>query len=159
MIEDKESRFGGGKGTGILIPILILLIALLVIVLKFPSQRESQTIQKEEIYFSFDDFHNMIGGNDQLAASQKKKLFNQYVGKYVSWVGEVVRVEKESTGDFILRLKHLPSTQDYDVSVSFDQSQKQRLENIKSGSIISYTGKLFRFDPPSGYFLLDGEIK
>ena len=159
MMGDKKTGFKGTKTTGILIPLLILAVAVLVILFKFPSQRDTPTSQKEEVYFSFDDFHNMIGGNDRLAVSQKKERFSGYVGKYVIWTGEAVGLEKQPSGDFILRVKHLPATQDYDVSVSFDQSRKQALEKIRSGTIISYTGKLFRFEPPSRYFLLDGEIK
>jgi len=159
MIEKKNLRSGETKGTGILIPLLILAVAILVILLKFPSQKEVVTPQKEEIFFSFDDFHNMIGGNDQLAISQKKELFAKYVGKYVNWVGELAGIEEQPSGDFILRIKHLPSARDYDVSVSFDQSQKVKLERIRPGSIIDYTGKLFRFEPPSQYFLLEGKIR
>ena len=159
MIENRDSRSRDTKATGILIPLLILAVALLVILLKFPSQKEVVTPQKEEIFFSFDDFHNMIGGNDQLAISQKKELFAKYVGKYVNWVGEVVELEKQPSGDFILRVKNLPTTKDYDVSLSLDLSHKEKLERIQESSIISYRGKLFRFEPASRYFLLDGEIK
>lgn len=159
MIENRDSRSKDTKATGILIPLLILAVALLVILLKFPSQKEAVTPQKEEVYFSFDDFHNMIGGNDHLAISQKKELFAKYVGRYVNWVGELTRIDRQPSGDFILRIKHLPATQDYDVSLSLDPSHKEKLERIQESSIISYSGRLFRFEPPSKYFLLDGEIK
>lgn len=159
MPKDRDSRFKETKGTQILIPVLILIVAFLVILLKFPSRKDAGTSEKEKIYFSFDDFHNMIGGNDQLPVSQKKELFAGYVGKYVSWVGEVIEIEKEQSGDFILRVKHLQYTEDYDVSVSFDRLQNEELEKIRQGTIITYTGKLFRFEPPARYFLLDGAIK
>jgi hypothetical protein len=156
---DRENRFSSGKGAGILVPLLILVIAVLVILFKFPHREETGIPQKETILFSFDDFHNIIGGNDQINVLQKKKLFSEYVGKYVNWVGEVVKIEKQESGDLILRIKHLPATLDYDVSVSFDSSQKDILEKLSPGSTISYSGKLFRFEPPSRYYLLDGEIK
>jgi len=159
MLKDRDSRFKEAKGIQILIPVLILIIAFLVILFKFPSRKDTGIPEKEVLYFSFDDFHNMIGGNDQLPVSQKKELFSGYVGKYVNWVGEVIEIEEQKSGDFILRVKHLQSTKDYDVSVSFDPSQKEELGNIRQGTIITYTGKLFRFEPPSRYFLLDGAIK
>ncbi|MGB2696309.1 MAG: hypothetical protein WBD28_00450, partial [Candidatus Zixiibacteriota bacterium] len=104
-MEGKETRFGSGKGTGILIPLIILVIALLVILFKFPSRDKSITPKSEIIYLSFDDFHNLIGGNDQISVSQKKELFSEYAGKYVNWVGEVVKIEKQESGDLILRIK------------------------------------------------------
>lgn len=156
---DKENRFSSAKGTGVLIPLLILVIAILVILFKFPHREEAGISQKDTILFSFEDFHNIIGGNDQLSVPQKKKIFSEYVGKYVNWVGEVVKIEKQKSGDLILRIKHLPATLDYDVSVSFDSSQKDKLEKLSPGSTVSYSGKLFRFDPPSRYYLLDGEIR
>lgn len=156
---DKENRFSSARGTGILVPLLILVIAILVILFKFPHREETGISQKDTILYSFEDFHNIIGGNDQFSVSQKKKLFSEYVGKYVNWVGEVVKIEKQESGDLILRIKHLPTTLDYDVSVSFDSSQKDKLEKLSPESIISYSGKLFRFEPPSRYYLLDGKIK
>jgi hypothetical protein len=156
---DKETRFSSKRGTGILIPLLILVVAILVILFKFPYREGTDVAQKDTILLSFDDFHNIIGGNDQIRVSQKKKLFSEYAGKYVSWVGEVVRIEKQKSGDLILRIKHLPTTLDYDVSLSFDISHKEKLDMISPGSTISYSGKLFRFESPSRYYLLDGEVK
>jgi len=156
---NRDTGVKGVKGTGVLIPLLILLIALLVILFKLPSQKDTGVAKKEQVYLAFDDFHNMIGGNDQLAVSEKKELFSGYVGKYVNWVGELTRIEVQPSGDFILRIRHLPSTQDYDVSVSLDQSYKEELERIREGSTISYTGRLFRFEPPSQYFLIEGQVK
>jgi hypothetical protein len=156
---DKETRFSSKRGTGILIPLLILVVAILVILFKFPYREGTDVTQKDTILFSFDDFHNIIGGNDQISLSQKKELFSEYAGKYVNWVGEVIRIEKQESGDLILRIKHLPETLDYDVSVSFDISQKEKLDRISPGSTISYSGKLFRFEPPSQYYLLDGDIR
>ena len=156
---DKETRFNSKRGTGILIPLLILVVAILVILFKFPYREGTDVAQKDTILLSFDDFHNIIGGNDQISISQKKELFSEYAGKYVNWVGEVVRIDKQKSGDLILRIKHLPETSDYDVSVSFDLSQKEKLDSISPGSTISYTGKLFRFEPPSQYYLLDGDIR
>ena len=142
-----------------MIPLLILLIAVLVVLFKLPSQKDTGMEQTEEVYYSFDDFHNMIGGNDQLAFSQKKEPFSGYVGKYVNWVGEVAGIEKQPSGDFIVRVRQLPSTLDFDVSVSFDQSHGQQLANIREGTTISYRGKLFRFEAPSRYFLIEGQVK
>lgn len=159
MMENRDTGVRGARGTGVLIPLLILLIALLVVLLKLPSQKDEGIVEREEVYFSFDDFHNMIGGNDQLAVSEKKELFSGYVGKYVNWVGELTRIEGQPSGDFILRIRHLPSTQEYDVSVSLDRSYKEELESIREGTIISYSGKLFRFEPPSRYFLIEGQVK
>jgi hypothetical protein len=159
MVEDRNTRYKGAKATGVLIPLLILLVALLVILFKFPSQRNTGTAEKEQVYLSFDDFYNMIGGNDQLGESQKRELFSRHVGKYVIWAGEVAGIEKQPSGDFVLKVKHLPSTQDYDVCVSFDPSFEEKLEKIQTGQTINYTAKLFRFEPPSRYFLLDGKIE
>jgi hypothetical protein len=158
-MENRDTQAKGAKGTGVLIPLLILLIALLVVLFKLPSQKDTGVVKKQEVYLAFDDFHNMIGGNDQLAVSEKKELFSGYVGKYVNWVGELTRIEGQPSGDFILRIRQLPSTQDYDVSVSLDQSYREELESIREGTIISYSGKLFRFEPPTRYFLIEGQVK
>ena len=156
---DKETRFSPARGTGILIPLLILIVAILVILFKFPYREGTEITQKDTILLSFDDFHNIIGGNDQISISQKKELFSEYAGKYVNWVGEVVRIDKQESGDLILRIKHLPETLDYDVSLSFDIYQKEKLDRISPGTTISYSGKLFRFDSPSRYYLLDGQVR
>ena len=158
-MEGKENRFASRRGTGILIPLIILAVAILVILFKFPYREGTKIPQKDIILLSFEDFHNMIGGNDQLPVSQKQELFSGFMNRYVNWVGEVVRIEKQESGDLILRIKHLPATLDYDVSVSFDISQKEKLDRISPGSIVSYSGRLFRFEPPSRYYLLDGAIR
>ena len=101
----------------------------------------------------------MIGSDDQLALGQVLELFNQYKGKYVRWTGEVVKIEKESEGGYTLLIKHLPSPAPYDVKLFLEHSKKDKLENLKRGDIITYTGRLESYDPASGYLLEDGGIE
>ena len=147
------------KSLNFILPFLILAVILYLFLTSIPSKKSGKVTEKEFLRYSFEDFNSMIGSDDQLALGQVLELFNQYKGKYVRWTGEVVKIEKESEGGYTLLIKHLPSPAPYDVKLFLEHSKKDKLENLKRGDIITYTGRLESYNPVSGYFLEDGDIE
>ncbi len=94
-----------------------------------------------------------------MLADHKKGMFNQYQGRYVRWSGEVYEIVKGISGDFILKVQHTAGIRNFDVTVRFDGSKAEKLKRLNRGEVVSYTGKLIRFGPESGYYLEDGEIE
>ena len=123
------------------------------------NQKRSQIQDKSFILLSFDDFENLIGGRDRLATNHKKVMFNQYLGKYVRWSGQVHEIAKEASGYFVLRVQHSPGIRDFDVTVRFGRLKADKLERKRRGEVVSYSGKLISFDPDTGYYLVDGELE
>ena len=146
------------KSLSFLLPLLILVVVLYLLLAGILS-RKQKSPEKEFIHYSLEDFHTMIGSNDQLAIAQVQALFGQYQGKYVRWTGEIAKLEKQSDHGFILFIKHLPSSDPYDVRLFIDDSKIDRIKNLKTGDIITYTGRLESYHPASGYFLEDGDIE
>ena len=147
------------KSLNFLLPLLILAVILYLFLTSIPSKKSDKVPEKEFLHYSFEDFNSMIGSDDQLALGQVQKLFSQYKGKYVRWTGEVIKINQEISEGYTLFIKHLPSPELYDVELFLDDAKKDRIENLKRGDIITYTGRLESYDPVSGYFLEDGDIE
>ena len=146
--------------SGKIIFILIGLIILLSVFLsRSPSHKFPLIQERKFLLLSFEDFNSLIGGNDRISAAQRKHMFEKYKGKYVRWWGEVEDVIKEITGDYTLRVKHSQSAKDFEVSIRFDKSKRQKLLMLKRGEGVNYMGKLTDFDPQLGYYLEDGDIE
>lgn len=114
--------------------------------------------KKEFIYYSFEDFNTLIGSNDKLTLSQVQSLFNSYKGKYVNWVGEIEKIKKNTSGDLVIYFKHFPKAKEYDVRVVLAESNKDKVEKIKKGYLIPYSGRLESYNLVQGYLLVDGDI-
>ena len=114
---------------------------------------------REFLLLSFEDFNTLVGGNDRMDAAQRKHIFERYKGRYVRWSGEAGEVVKEISGDYILRVKHSQTVRDFQVSVRFDRSKRQKLVLLKPGDVVNYMGKLTDLDFSSGYYLEDGDIE
>ena len=143
--------------------IIFILIGLMIVAAFFLSRssrhKDPGVQEREFLLLSFEDFNTLIGGNDRMDAAQRKRIFGKYKGRSVRWSGEVGEVVKEISGDCILRVKHLQAARDFDVSVLFDKSERQKLLTLKKGEVVNYMGKLTDLDSSSGYYLEDGEIE
>lgn len=144
------------KGLGFIFPLLILAFILYLILTGTLSEKYPD--KKEFIYFSFEDFNTLIGLNDQLTLSQVQNIFNSYKGKYVSWVGEIEEIKKNTSGELVIYFKHFPKAKEYDVRVVLAEPNKEKVEKIKKGYLIPYSGRLESYDPVFGYLLVDGDI-
>ena len=153
--------------SGKIIFILIGLIILLSIFLsRYPSQKspsiqsqDTEVVERKFLLLSFEDFNGLMGGNDRISAVQRKRMFERYKGRYVRWSGEVEEVIKEISGDYTLRVRHSQTAKDFEVSIRFDKSKREKLLMLKRGEGVNYTGKLTDLDPSSGYYLEDGDIE
>ena len=146
------------KGKSLLLFLGTVFLAYLLLV-GVRNQELSQLLPKKFILLSFDDFDNLIGGKDRVFADHKKAMFNQYRGRYVRWTGEVYEIVKETSGDFILKVQHTGGIKNFDVTVRFDGLKTDKLKRKSKGEVVTYTGKLISFDPGTGYYLEDGELK
>jgi len=144
------------KNLGFIFPLLILAFVLFLILFRLPSEKNSS--EKELIHFSYEDFNTLIGSDDNLTLSQVQGIFESYKGKYVNWVGEVENIELNAFGDLAVYFNHLPEAIEYDVKVILADSNKFKIEKIKIGDLISYSGRLESFDPAFGYLLVDGDM-
>jgi hypothetical protein len=145
---------------GKIVFLLIGLIILTSVFLSRSSWHKYPSIQEREfLLLSFEDFNNLVGGNDHLSVYQRKRMFERYKGRYVRWWGEVEEVIKEVSGDYTLRVRHSQIAKDFEVSIRFDKSKRQKLLMLKSGDAVNYTGKLIDIDPQLGYYLEDGDIE
>ncbi len=141
------------KNLGFIFPLLILAFVLFIILFRLPS--EEYPDKKEFIHFSFEDFNTLIGSDDNLTLSQVQGIFESYKGKYVNWVGEVESIRKNTSGDLVIYFVHFPKT---NVKVILADSNRDKIEKVKRGDLISYSGRLESFDPAFGYLLVDGDI-
>jgi hypothetical protein len=116
-------------------------------------------VERKFLLLSFEDFNSLMGGNDHLSVFQRKRMFERYKGRYVRWWGEVEEVIKEISGDYTLRVKHYQTAKDFEVSIRFDKSKREKLLMLKRGKPVNYMGKLTEFDPSLGYYLEDGDIE
>ena len=143
--------------------IIFVLIGLIIVAAFFlsrsPRHRHPGVQGREFLLLSFEDFNTLVGGNDRMGAAQRKHIFEKYQGRYVRWSGEVEKVGKEISGDYVLRVKHSQTAGDFDVSVRFDRSKRRKLVRLKRGDAINYVGKLADLDSSSGYYLEDGDIE
>lgn len=146
--------------SGKIILILVGVIVLASIFLSRSSRHMDPSIQEKRfLLLSFEDFNNLIGGNDRMGAEQMKHMFERYTGRYVRWWGEVEEIVKEISGDYILRVNSGQAPEDLPVNVRLDKSKRQKLIALKRGKGVSYTGRLTDFDAQSGYYLDDGDIE
>ena len=140
--------------------IIIGLVIVAAVVLSRSSRHRDASVQgREFLLLSFEDFDNLAGGKDRMDAMQRKRIFEKYKGRYVRWSGEVEGVVKEISGDYILRVRHSQTAKDFDVSVRFDKSKRQKLLTLEKGDPVNYMGKLTGFDSSSGYYLEDGDVE
>lgn len=145
-------RFLGGRAAAIILLALFLLFV-------FSCQQQSESNDKKFLLLSFEDFDNLIGAKDRLAADHQKGIFSRYRGRYVRWAGEVYEIRKEVSGYFVLRIKHMAGARSFDVSVRFDATEAEKLKRLNRGEAVSYSGRLANFDPETGYYLEDGGIE
>ena len=153
--------------SGKIIFILIGLIILISVFLsRYPSQKspsiqsqDTEVVERKFLLLSFEDFNGLMGGNDRISAVQRKRMFERYKGRYVRWSGEVEEVIKEISGDYTLRVRHSQTAKDFEVSIRFDKSKREKLLMLKRGEPVNYMGKLTEFDPQLGYYLEDGDIE
>jgi hypothetical protein len=143
-----------------------LIILLSVFLSRYPSQKspsiqsqDTEAVERKFLLLSFEDFNSLMGGNDHLSVFQRKRMFERYKGRYVRWWGEVKEVIKEISGDYTLRVKHYQTAKDFEVSIRFDKSKREKLLILKRGKPVSYMGKLTEFDPSLAYYLEDGDIE
>jgi len=143
--------------------IIFILIGLIILISFFlsrsPSHKSPSTHERKFLLLSFEDFNGLMGGNDRISAVQRKRMFERYQGRYVRWWGEVEEVIKEISGDYTLRVKHYQTAKDFEVSIRFDKSKREKLLMLKRGEPVNYMGKLAEFDPQLGYYLEDGDIE
>ena len=143
--------------------VVFILMGLLIVTAVFLSRSARHgrpPVQgREFLLLCFEDFNSLVGGDDRMDAAQRKHIFEQYKGRYVRWSGEAGEVVKEISGDYLLRVRHSQTTKDFDVSVRFDESKRQKLLILKRGDLVNYLGKLIDLDSSSAYYLEDGEIE
>jgi hypothetical protein len=150
--------------------IIFILIGLIILISFFLSRspshkspstqsQDTEVVERKFLLLSFEDFNGLMGGNDHLSAEQRKRMFERYQGRYVRWWGEVEEVIKEISGDYTLRVRHSQTAKDFEVSIRFDKSKREKLLMLKRGGPVNYMGKLAEFDPQLGYYLEDGDIE
>jgi len=147
------------KSGKILFILIVLIILISVFLSRPPSHKFPSTQERRSLLLSFEDFNGLIGGNDRLGVGERKHLFEKYKGRYVRWWGEVEEVIKEISGDYTLRVRHSQAAKDFEVSIRFDKSKREKLLMLKRGESVNYMGKLTEFDHQLGYYLEDGDIE
>ncbi|HHT9121022.1 MAG TPA: phospholipase D-like domain-containing protein [Candidatus Hypogeohydataceae bacterium YC41] len=124
--------------------------------LKPPSQKETEG--KEFLDTSFQELDNIFGEESSLTGSQKKKVWENYRGKYVQWQGIVVykgvgRMDWNRVG-----LSHNQG-KEADVEVSFNSRNMEDILSLQEGDTVTYTAKLSsRKGHGAPYRLEDGEL-
>jgi hypothetical protein len=118
--------------------------------------RHGRRVRKSLLLF-FEEFNGFMGGNDHLSAIQRKHMFERYKGRYVRWWGEVEEVIKGISGDYTLRAGHSQTAENFEVSIRFDKSRRQKLLRLTRGEAVNYVGRLTDLDPQLGYYLEDGD--
>ncbi|MGQ3685668.1 MAG: phospholipase D-like domain-containing protein [Candidatus Loosdrechtia sp.] len=111
------------------------------------------------IDISFEELDRKFGRGSNLSRSEKNELWKEYEGKYVKWSGVVLyrgigRVDWNRIG--VSRTESRVA----EVEISFDWRRFEKVMNIKSGHVITYTGRLVSYPWINApYRLDDGDIK
>lgn len=91
------------------------MIRKLIFALLLPALAQAEEFKFNE-NISCKDF-SIIFASDKVSAAQKEALFSSVKGKAISWIGEVVEVQKDIFGSYQILLKCNPDSFVSDVAV------------------------------------------
>lgn len=105
---------------------------------------ESKGPVKVDINDTFKDLYNIFSKHSSTTSLQKEKMWEKYLGKYVTWYGIVTYtgIAIEENGLKRIGVNHEVGT---NVELVFTVDQNDVFELIKRGDEITYTGKLALF--------------
>ncbi|MDR4506663.1 MAG: phospholipase D-like domain-containing protein [Candidatus Brocadiaceae bacterium] len=104
----------------------------------------------------YEDFDTLFGGKSSLSEEQKKKEWEKYEGKYVSWTGKISYIKLDSeSGLQVGILRNNKTCLELDCHVS----KKNKLSQLKEGETVYYSGKLTTlWGKTFPYSLKDGDV-
>jgi hypothetical protein len=116
----------------------------------------SQGPKKIFIIKSFEDLDVIFGDKSNLTETEKDETWEKYVGKYVSWTGQIVYKNLNAASDFrigIMQGKNRP------VELKLGPTKKEDILKFQDGETIVYSGRLaIRCNDQLPYVLEDGKI-
>lgn len=118
----------------------------------------SQGPKRIFIVESFEDIDNIFGKGSSLSDVQKNDTWQDYKGKYVSWVGRIAYKNVNVASG--LRIGIMQEGDEHiDIELKVGSSKKNKVLKFQDGETVSYTGKLMTMcGNNSPYILEDGDI-
>lgn len=101
----------------------------------------NQPEAKQYVDISCSDFASQFGAKSDLSDLQKDEIFKDYDGKYVKWTGTVSSISS-TFGQLKMQVKCSPTTLVSDAIISFDDSEKEALLQIKEGETVNFEAQL-----------------
>lgn len=116
----------------------------------------SQGPKKILLVETFEDLDNIFGKESKVSEAQKEIAWEQYKGKYVSWMGQIMYKNINVASG--LRMGMMQKVKG-DVEVRISLAKKDKVLKFHDGETILYTGKLVeRCGDKTPYILEDGDI-
>ncbi len=122
-----------------------------------PETKPTPENEKEYVNISCADFHKRFGTSSKLSNLQKDKEFKEFKDKYVKWTATISSVD-ETLGTLQMQVKCLKETFVSDAIISFPNSEREKLENLKEGSIVKFSARLTDYGQIMSSSLNDGKI-
>lgn len=111
--------------------------------------------QDKPLNISFEELDAIFGTNSSYTNYQKDKLWEEYRGKYITWVGMVNYASEGLLGGFSVGFKHKAKTLNYDTLVDFRPEYKDAFTKISEGDSIRYRARLKSYCGAIMPYLLD----
>lgn len=107
------------------------------------SEQESSvaTETNDETQYVSSDFMEFNELFEQMARSQKKRLWREYRGQRVRWTGVLAGVE-EGFASINVRFTHSAGTSTHNVLARFPKSCREELSRLQPGAAVNYAGRL-----------------
>lgn len=108
------------------------------------------------IDLSFTEMYNLFGKGSKLSKSEKKELWADYKGKYVTWTGKISYVAWGLMTGNIVGVVHDGS---HEVTVNIKDAYVTHVKRLHKGDTLTYRGRLVK--KPSmftGFKIREGEI-
>lgn len=91
------------------------------------------------VKYSFEEMNRLFGKNSTLSKSEKKRLWKEYKGKYVTWTGKITYVAWGLMSGNIIGVLH---TGNNEVIVEINPAYVPRVKGMHKGDTITYKGIL-----------------
>lgn len=117
---------------------------------------DDRHLPAETVDLSFDDMYRLFGRNSTLSRSEKKRLWKEYKGKYVTWTGKISYVAWGLLTHNIMGVTH---TGDNEVTVYIKDIYVNHVKSLHKGDPITYRGVLIKRPKRfTGFKIKEGEV-
>lgn len=105
------------------------------------SKNDAPPAPPEIVSTDFADFGATYCDTNSTSLKKKALFEDNFKDRYVTWAGTVSSI-RESSGKYILGVKHCDDTWTEDIDIKMRPDQKDALLDLKEGDQVTYTAKM-----------------